>query len=417
MQRNNNMKTNRRQRSSTSVTTTQSSRKGSIIVLAILSLVIVFVFAAFTVDFGMIAVTKGQMQNATDSASHAAMLELMPALGVGATYAQYQAEADARQRAVEMIGRFRTGDLATTQADAIRDVRLGRRSWDSGSQSWTEEWGVTPYNMVEVTARRTDAVGAALPMNFARVLGMDHHDLEVSSVASVSPVVGFRIPTGTGGSGGGGCGGACRLDILPIALDLGTWNALVDQIHHGIDNGFEDEYSWHETLQTVNSYGDTVPEVNIYPDQNTNMPPGNRGTVDFGSPNNSTNDLKRQIVDGLNSYDLSFFPNDEIRFNSQGVLYLNGDTGISAGIEASLKSIIGQVRAMPIFISVSGPGNNANYTIVKFVGVRIMAVKLRGGPTRRYLSVQPARFMTPCGIRGNASINVDSILSMPHIIH
>lgn len=94
----------------------------------------------------------------------------------------------------------------------------------------------------------------------------------------------------------------------------------------------------------------------------------------------------------MNAYDLSFFPNSELKFNSAGVLYLQGDTGISAGIEASLKSVIGTTGAMPIFISVSGPGNNATYTIVKFVGVRIMAVNLRGGPTRRYLRVQPASF-------------------------
>lgn len=104
------------------------------------------------------------------------------------------------------------------------------------------------------------------------------------------------------------------------------------------------------------------------PDANSNLPPGNRGTVDIGSPNNSTNDLKRQIVYGVNANDLAFFPNGVLKFNEQGFLYLNGDTGISAGIEASLKSIIGEVRAIPIFIDVSGPGNNAEYTMVKFVG-------------------------------------------------
>jgi len=398
-------------------------RRGTVVVLAILSLTIVFVFAAFTVDFGMIAVTKGQMQNATDSASHAAMLDLMPSLGTGATYSQSAAETDARNRAVEMVGRFRTGELASTVADGNRDVRLGRRSWDAVNQTWKEEWGVQPYNMVEVTARRTAAVQAPLPMTFARILGMDHHDIEVSSVASVSPVVGFRSPTGSGGGGGGNGGGGgsncgcTRLDVLPIALDMGTWNDLLDQIENGHDHGFEDDYTWNAGLSTMYNYGDNVPEVNIYPDQNTNMPPGNRGTVDFGSSNNSTNDLKRQIEFGLNEYDMSFFTNNEIRFNSQGVLYLNGDTGISAGIESALENIIGEARAMPIFISVSGPGNNATYTIVKFVGVRIMAVKLSGGPKKRHLTVQPAAFSTPCGIRGNTHINVDSILTPPHVIH
>ena len=67
-----------------------------------------------------------------------------------------------------------------------------------------------------------------------------------------------------------------------------------------------------------------------------------------------------------------------LQFNASGVLHLNGDTGISAGVKDELASIIGQPRIIPIFSSVVGPGNNADYTIVKFVGVRILAVKLTG---------------------------------------
>ncbi len=46
-----------------------------------------------------------------------------------------------------------------------------------------------------------------------------------------------------------------------------------------------------------------------------------------------------------------------------------------------------------------------------------MAVKLTGGPTQRYLSVQPAlhsRYRLRPG--GNAVVNVDSILSQPLLI-
>ena len=121
-------------------------------------------------------------------------------------------------------------------------------------------------------------------------------------------------------------------------------------------DGFLDQRRYNPySTNTISLGNDGVPEVDIYPDANSNLPPGNRGTVDIGSPNNSTNDLKRQIVYGVNANDLAFFPNGVLKFNEQGFLYLNGDTGISAGIEASLKSIIGEVRAIPIFIDVSGP--------------------------------------------------------------
>jgi hypothetical protein len=62
---------------------------------------------------------------------------------------------------------------------------------------------------------------------------------------------------------------------------------------------------------------------------------------------------------------------------------------------------------------VTGQGNNATYTIVKFVGIRIMDVKLSGGPKKRHLTVQPAVFSDSHVLRGNVQVNVDSILSQP----
>ena len=384
----------------------KSDRYGTVIVLAVAMLIVVFGIAAFTVDFGMINVTKGQVQNAADSAATAAMQELVKGIGPGATVTSQVAATNAGGKAQSMVQTFRSGDVASTQLSVDRDVRFGRRSWNPTTGQWVKEWGVTPYNMVEVSVRRTRASGAPLGAVFSKVLGFSSFDVEAKSVASVAPATGFKLPTGSGST----------IDLLPIALDLTTWNNLVEQITTGTSYGFLDQHRYNSAFGTVTSASDAIPEVNIYPDANSSMPPGNRGTVDIGSPNNSTNDLKRQIVDGINANDLSYFPNGILKFNSQGVLYLNGDTGISAGIEASLQSIIGQVRVIPIFITVSGPGNNATYTIVKFVGVRIMAVKLTGGPTQRYVRVQPAPYSTRFTTRGNVLVNVDSIFSQPLLI-
>jgi hypothetical protein len=41
-----------------------------------------------------------------------------------------------------------------------------------------------------------------------------------------------------------------------------------------------------------------------------------------------------------------------------------------------------------------GPGNNAQYTIVKWVGVRIMEVKLTGPMNQKRVIVQPATIVT-----------------------
>lgn len=388
-------------------------RRGSVLAMIVVFMLAVFAFAAMTVDVGLITLTKGQMQNAADSSAHAAMLELYPAIGPGGEISSSTAAANARSEAVAMIGSFRTAELASTPAVGTRDIRFGRRSWDADRGEWREDWGLTPYNIVEVTVRRTHSADAPIPLNFGPLLGRPHHELEVSSVVSVAPVEGFSL-NDAASSGNGSGGGSSTLGILPIALDLGTWSSLMDQIYHNQSNGFTDNYGM--SGSSVTTFGDGIPELNLYPDANTNMPPGNRGTVDIGSPNNSTADLVRQIRYGLNSYDLSFFPNNEIRFNDEGAVYFQGDTGISAGIESALQSIIGQTRIIPIFIEVEGPGNNAVYTVVKFVSIRVMAVTLRGGPSRRHLTIQPAPCYTQHGIRGEGEIYVDSILSTPHVI-
>ena len=69
---------------------------------------------------------------------------------------------------------------------------------------------------------------------------------------------------------------------------------------------------------------------------------------------------------------------------------LNGDPGISAGVKDELASIKGKPRIIPVFESVSGPGNNATYVIVKFAGVRIMDVKLTGSMSSKRVIIQPA---------------------------
>jgi hypothetical protein len=149
-----------------------------------------------------------------------------------------------------------------------------------------------------------------------------------------------------------------------------------------------------------------------------NLPPGNRGTVDFGGLNNSTADLARQIRYGMNDDDWAALADQgitELRWDTEP-LSIQGDTGLSAGIKDDLESIKGQPRAIPLFSSVSGPGNNAIYTIVRFVGVRIMYVKLTGSPAQKTVVVQPAPFSDFSVIPGEVEITPDSIMTSPGLV-
>ena len=89
---------------------------------------------------------------------------------------------------------------------------------------------------------------------------------------------------------------------------------------------------------------------------------------------------------------------------------------MSAGIKDDLKWIKGKPVALPLYREVSGNGNNASYTIVKFVGVRIMSVRLTGRD--KYVIVQPAKLSYKGVVQSPGGIGTTSqwIYSPPMIV-
>jgi hypothetical protein len=209
-----------------------------------------------------------------------------------------------------------------------------------------------------------------VPYFFARIFGMQGQVLRATAKAAiVRDVKGFKSPSdGT------------NLDILPFALDLQTYNSLMA-------GSGADSWRWNSQTKTIEAGSDGVLEVNLYP-QGTGSP-GNRGTVDIGGANNSTSDIARQILHGISSQDFTAL-GKPLEFDNNGKLSLNGDTGISAGVKDELAAIKGQPRIIPVFSQVQGPGNNAEYTIVKWFGIRIMDVSLTGAASKKRLTIQAA---------------------------
>ncbi|HQH73516.1 MAG TPA: hypothetical protein PK360_15690, partial [bacterium] len=130
-------------------------------------------------------------------------------------------------------------------------------------------------------------------------------------------------------------------------------------------------------VQGPGTYNDE-PESDVYPIDTT---AGNFGTVDIGNHNNAVPDIRDQIVYGVTATDFQeSFPT--------GVpgAELNADTGISAGFEAALISIIGKPKMMLIHTLVTKQGNTSYYTIERQECVVIMAVNLHKNP--KYLYIQ-----------------------------
>jgi hypothetical protein len=159
---------------------------------------------------------------------------------------------------------------------------------------------------------------------------------------------------------------------------------------------------------------DGILEVDLYPSGSALMPPGNRGTVDIGTQNNGTSFLVQQILHGVSAADLAPYGGQLIFSNSN--LQLDGNPGLSAALQNALNQIYGQPRAIPIFTQVSGNGANAVYTIIKFVGVRVMNVKLSGSPSQKHCTIQPCPFTDATVIPGNVTLTKDSILAPVQLI-
>jgi Flp pilus assembly protein TadG len=350
-------------------------RRGNILVLSALLMVGFFGFLAFAVDLGYLSVVRAELQGCADAAAIA---------GAGALLAERASTSNgntAQQAAVAAAISYAAHNYAGSQSLYLPagDVTVGRLAniFDHTAPILTQ--GVTDrLNAVRVKAQRTAAVNGEVPTFFARVLGFASRPTAAEATAAfLDNFRGFRPPTD-----------GSNLDILPFAIDEYTWNQLLA----GIGN---DDWTWNPLTKQVTAGRDGVLEVNLYP-QGTGAP-GNRGTVDIGKSNNSTADIARQILHGVSPQDLAYL-GGKLELNEQGRLYLNGDTGISAGVKDELASIRGKPRIVLIFRSVAGPGNNATYTIVCLAVVRIMEVKLTGSMSSKRVIIQPAVVQCPGGI-------------------
>ena len=378
-----------------------NKREGIILFLTLFLMVFLLGLVAFAVDLGFYASTQTEMQRSADAAAIAAAWDLIERSPPNAGNSLYDEIRDARDRAVSYVSSNAVAGGAAVDRNGSNapegNVVIGYLANESQSTSPLEFANQNQFNAVQVTVRKSAQQNGEVPLFFARVWGMTGLEAKGTATAAlINNFGGFATPSN-----------GSNLQILPFALDEDTWNAVLQ------GNG-DDNFKWNDYMNRVDSGRDGVLEFNLYP-QGTGSP-GNRGTVDIGSSNNSTSDLARQIVHGISPTDLEHL-GGSLQFNNQGTLTLNGDTGISAGVKDELASIIGQRRIIPIFRSVSGPGNNAQYVITKFVGVRILAVQLTGKMSGKYLIVQPANVVALGGIPKSGPQTTYSIYSPVRLIH
>ncbi len=358
---------------------TSRTRRGAVTVLAAILSIVMLGMVAFSVDVGYVLSVKEELQRTADAAALAAVWDY------GKRMANGEDETHSEQAARENAQLFATSnavgnvgpELDENSSNSVNGDMVFGYVEDFYEPTMTNGTATpsNPYNAVKVLVRRDESLNGQAPMFFGRVFGLTGTDLQAEATAAlVRDVKGFSIPSS-----------GQNIDLLPFALDLQTWTTWTG-------GSGADAWTWDIEDKCIRSGGDGWLEVNLYP-QGTGSP-GNRGTVDIGSSSNSTADIVRQILYGVNAEDLAYH-GGALVFDQCGKLYLNGDTGISAGVKDDLAAIKGQPRIIPIFSAVNGPGNNAVYTIVKWMGIRIMDVKLTGPMSQKHVTIQAAPVVGP----------------------
>jgi Flp pilus assembly protein TadG len=376
-------------------------RRGNVLILTAFLMVLLMALLALAIDVGYLFTARTELQRSADAAALAAAAGLIDPESINDDLMLQQVIAEARQQASAYAAR----NLVCSAAPVVDpnlsnapdgDVLVGYLSDFSNPAESMMLTNVNEFNAVTVRVRCLGQQNARIPLFFAQALGYDDTSLEARATAAfVSHVRGFQARSDGG-----------NVHFLPIALDEESWNALVAGY-------MADNTSWDAENEVVHPWGDGLPEVNLFP-EGTGAP-GNRGMVDIGDPNNSTNDVRRQILYGISPSDLAYH-GGKLELDEYGELALNGDTGISAGVKEELASIIGQTRFIPVFDEVSGPGNNAMYTIVKFVGIRILEVRLTGKMSSKRVIVQPAAVVTPGLIPSDTAGTSQLVYSPVHLV-
>lgn len=355
-------------------------RRGNIVALTAISTTMLLGFTALAVDVGIMYNARTELQRTADAAALAGVTQLLSdsrLKGSADTIAEMEAvqlEISAMSAINAVLG---SGPEVSSNPMNVEtgDVLVGYLSEPENLDQALDYSDPNLFNTVHVMVRRDGMANGPIPTWFAQLFGIDSIDVSASASATVQDgIVGFEITDMSGNAG-----------ILPFALHIDAWEGLLAETWTTGDN-----FDYDSVTKTVLAGPDDINELNIYPGAGpTQLPPGNFGTVDIGSDDNSTADIARQILFGINQEDMSYL-GGELSLGEDGTLILDGDTGLSVGIKEELEAIIGRPSIIPLFDHVEGTGDTAAFTVVGFVGIRIVDVLLTTAPGNKRLVVQPA---------------------------
>jgi Flp pilus assembly protein TadG len=352
------------------------TRRGAILVLAAILMTALVGMISFAVDYGYLLKVRTDLQRSADASALAAVQDLI-------RKADGTQDLDKTRETARTYARDNLDD--TSIQIASDDIQIGRYDPKSIYSNVTLLNNGT-FDTVRVTLRRDGAVNPTVPLFFARVLGIEDAPVVAKSTAILQ-----KAQLLTPGA-----------EILPFATPKPLWDSLAPG----------DQWS---------AYGDGKIK-----DESGAEVPGNWGTLDIGSTDNSTTELNDQILNGLRQNDLNELYSEGrtaqgTHIDSAEPVWMQGDTGLSSGLKSSVQAVHGKKKLIPIYDKLGEKlvGNNTEYHIIGWGVVTVISSDWQGQTNTRVIVEKSHAFMGrlhPKGTLSATSGYVDGAYTSPVLV-
>jgi hypothetical protein len=168
--------------------------------------------------------------------------------------------------------------------------------------------------------------------------------------------------------------------VLPFTTSVGNWQRLI----YGESSDTLARKPGKGSFGIVSGQ-DGIPEIEMFPGPwlDGDLPPGNFGVLQIGAQGEVLEVLRRQIDMGPTQDDLASHGGG-LESGEQ----VPGRTGIKSSTKhaflggwadgRTFQGMLGRPRQLPLYESVQGNGENAVFTLARFVAVHVTAIKIDG---------------------------------------
>lgn len=353
-------------------------RRGTVIAQVTVSTTVLLGFAALAVDVGQLFSVEAELQRAADSSALAGASGYFTNAGLIQDTTELNTIIPERTQEYSLYNEsYRAGGTAVELAD----ITYGTYDF-SDPDAPLDTSGASRFNAVQVTTRRTEGgSNGAVGFFFARIFGMAAGNVTSTATAAMDDrVAGYEYDDSSG------------TGMLPFTIHRDIYEDLVV-------NG-ADEWSYDNETDVVETAGDSVPEVKLFPYKlsgsgNNNVGAGNFGVLQFGD--SGVSQVVDNILYGVTEADMeaALGTSEPMYYDDEGnsqTYNASGEPGMKGGTESAVEMRIGDVVTFFLHDLVTDSGGNAIYRNVGIRAGRVMHIDLHGNPNNKELVVQPVPF-------------------------